>query len=149
MSEIALPTREELEAERKICDAATNGPWNSGHEEFVCDEHFMAVCRINETVSYNGRTLQTRSNGPESRIPNKLFISHARTALPIRNAQCLALLGYFEQLNEQVVGLLRREQRLKEMLKGSEHHVCHSSDGGSLGYTWTDAEIDAAVKGDG
>lgn len=83
-----LPTREQIEASRKICEAATTEPWIH-----VYDKACIGLPSSEYTIcKMDGDHLV----GDDDEYDDLKFIAHARTELPVRNAQCLALLDEIE-----------------------------------------------------
>lgn len=156
---IPPPTREELEDERKICEAASSAPWES-----VKSRRRYAFTPPSDDECDASRAVISASPSPSAAplIPVGLlhwtdadFVAHARTALPLRNQQCLALLDEVKRLRELLKG---RDTKWRELsnLNFSLSDGCAPDPSASARMQilrdelkpLTDAEIDA-VKGEG
>lgn len=98
---------------RKICDGATEGPWEPYYGDFGT---YVAtyVWEYTEDSSWEQNTSVCEVNtiyASEGAAPNATFIAHARTALPkaldALEAALNHLQGYNMELAERVAGYLR------------------------------------------
>lgn len=86
-----------LEEERRIIDVATPGPW------IVDPDDPRYVMKPDESGSFDGTAIAELVEHEAGLFPaehNGQFIAHARTALPLRNAQLRAVLEECKRLDE-------------------------------------------------
>lgn len=70
---------------RERCEAATPGPWKMD-EEFIYIKGFagpMIICRVNRPVEIAWNSMGNGRTYSVSAQPNKEFIAHARTDIPL------------------------------------------------------------------
>lgn len=79
----------ELRAEREIISRATAGPWD--HQE-AFDASFVCAGDVEQPVSSSWVARIENRPGRTKDKADATFIAHARTALPIRNAQVAKVL---------------------------------------------------------
>ena len=88
--------RAQLEEERRIIEAATEGPWLPVEEY---GEHAVIVDEDDFGTRYVAERLRQGFDDGEN---DAEFIAHARTALPVRNAQVEAVLAKCDELVQPV-----------------------------------------------
>ena len=78
--------RAQLEEERRIIEGAYPGPWTVGAYSESTNSNYFGAVQDSEDPSEPGPLLG------DAHLPDATFIAHARTALPVRNAQVEAVL---------------------------------------------------------
>ena len=113
------PTREQIEASQRICEAATEGPWEQASGKTACelDKHHVVQVLPKGKL----RPIIMCLNGSDAAL-----CAHARTELPARNQQCLDLLEENERLTNQVsriVSILRKAVEKAEFADDEEEII--------------------------
>ena len=93
--------RAQLEQERRIIEAAADGPWIWGAGD-SCHESGYVVVSEDRTVNPTGdaAVCSIVADTPDD-TDNAAFIVHARTALPVRNAQVEAVLALADEFDAE------------------------------------------------
>lgn len=87
--------RAQLEQERRIIEDAYPGPWTVGAYNESTNSNYFGAVQDSEDPSEPGPLLG------DAHLPDAAFIAHARTALPVRNAQVEAVLELHKPFDDE------------------------------------------------
>lgn len=90
-----MSIREQLEESQKVCSTATEGPWNPDRPNGDPDEVPAVMALQLRRGILRGVYVAEEVDQDE----DATFISHARSALPLRNAQLAAVLRVHEPID--------------------------------------------------